>query len=99
MSGVELLRLESLSLPEEINPENDNVDVVVYLNNGRAYTLLIATPQGLIRCMRNENVEHFFSYPPPLVVSTLDEIHVSGAVEALVAEPRIFAIYGVLQAV
>jgi hypothetical protein len=36
--------IEFVSPEDEINPENDNVDVLLHLDDGRVFTLLVATP-------------------------------------------------------
>ena len=50
----ELLEIEYVSPLDEINPENDNIDVHVRLDDGRVYSFLIATPNNIYTCMSND---------------------------------------------
>ncbi|WP_103931321.1 hypothetical protein [Bryocella elongata] len=98
MNHVELLSVEFVSLVDNVDPDDDNVDVHIHLRDGRAYSLLAATPKNIYRCMRDEGSEHFFSDPPPLLVNFLDEAHVRAAIEAMLVEkPDLLVTYGVLQ--
>ncbi len=38
----------------EVNPENDNVDVSVVLEDGGRYTFVVATPNNVFWCMDKE---------------------------------------------
>ena len=90
------MRIEFLSLEEEINPENDNVDVVLHLEDGREYTFVVATPNNIYRCMDSESIDHFFGVPP-LFVRRLTRNNVELAVAALLKEPDWLEVYGTLQ--
>jgi hypothetical protein len=98
MKRLELLNVELVSPLDDVDPDDDNVDVHIHLRDGRTYSLLVATPKNIYRCMENEGVEHFYSDPPALLVKFLDEAHVRTAIEALLVEkPELLAIYGSLQ--
>jgi len=58
------MRIEFVSPVEEIDPENDNIDVFLHLEDGRTFSFLIATPNNIYRCMDNEGLDRFISYPP-----------------------------------
>ena len=90
------MRIEFLSLEQELDPENDNVDVLVRLDDGREYVLLVATPNNSYRCMDNEGVDHFFG-TPPLLVRKRTRQNIERAIAALVAIPEFLEIYGTLQ--
>ncbi|MEP6961822.1 MAG: hypothetical protein ABI995_07085 [Acidobacteriota bacterium] len=83
---------------EEINPNNDNVDVHVYLDDGRIYSLLMATPSNLYWCMDNGATDYFFGMPP-VFVKMLTPDNIDRAIKALVEEDggRWLHVYGSLQ--
>ena len=93
-----LLRIEYLSSWDKVDPESDNIDVHVHLEDGRIYSLLIATPSNIYWCMKNEGINYFFG-TPPVFVARLDETNVGRAVKALIEEEdgRWLHIYGALQ--
>jgi hypothetical protein len=93
------MRIEYVSPWADIDPENSNIDVHVHLDDGRVYSLLIATPKNIYRCMENDAIAYFFATPPPVFVSQLTEANVKRAVIALVTEDdgRYLHTYGVLQ--
>ncbi len=80
-----LLKIECLSSWDKVDPENDNIDVHVHLEDGRIYSLLIATPNNIYWCMKNEGIDYFLGMPP-VFVARLDEASVGRAVKALVEE-------------
>jgi len=82
----------------QVNPENDNVDVHVYLDDGRVYSFLVATPNNILWVMDNERVDYFFG-TPPLFVRVLNRECVEKAVRAIVTEDngRWLDVYGTLQ--
>jgi hypothetical protein len=83
---------------EEVDPANDNIDVHVRLQDGRIYSLLVATPSSIYSYMENNREEHFFGVPP-VFVRLLDRQHVEEAISALLSEDdgRWLYIYGTLQ--
>jgi hypothetical protein len=99
------MRIDFVSPEDEINPENDNVDVHLHLDDGRVYSFVVATPKNIYSCMDNdihcgmvvEEADYFFSYPPPLLVRRLDRDCVERAMIALLDNPRLLEIYGVRQ--
>jgi len=91
------MRIEFVSPEGDINPENDNVDVHLYLDDGRVYSFLVATPNNIYACMDNEEIDYFFSFPPVLFVRTLDRESVERAIVAVLEERKWLDIYGVMQ--
>ena len=94
-----LKSIEYLKAPESLNPENDNIDVWIELEDEKKYSLLLATPNNIFWCMENEGIDYFFSWPAPLFVKTLTADNVAEAVRALCAEAHEeqFNSYAVLQ--
>lgn len=90
------MQIRFVSPETEVNPDNDNVDVHVRLDDGRVYSLLVATPNNIYSCMDNERIDYFFGFPP-LFVRTLTRENVEAAVAALVREPRWLEVYGAVQ--
>jgi hypothetical protein len=96
--SIQLFDIQYVSPLADIEPENDNIDVHVRLSDGRVYSLLIATPNNIYKCMNNDGNEYFFG-TPPLFVRVLDRTHVEEALKALLSEDdgRWLEIYGTLQ--
>ena len=90
------MRVEFLSAEADIDPENDNVDVLLRLDDGRAYIFVVATPTNIYWCMQNEGLD-FFAGEPPLFVRKLTRENVERAFVALLKEPRWLDVYGTLQ--
>jgi hypothetical protein len=91
------MQIEFLSLESEIDPDNDNGDVALHLDDGRTYTFVVATPNNIYWCMDNEDVDYFFG-EPPLFVRRRTRENVERAFLALLGEPRWLEVYGSLQA-
>jgi hypothetical protein len=69
----------------QVNPENDNVDVIVVLDDGRQFTFVVATPNNVFWCMENEGVDYFFG-EPMLFVKNLTIKNIERAINAIVNE-------------
>jgi hypothetical protein len=97
--GRRLKSIEYLSALAELNPENDNIDVSIELEDGKKYTLLVATPNNISWCMKNAGLDYFFSYPAPIFVKILTTDNVDAAIRAFCAEVQEeqFNAYAVLQ--
>jgi hypothetical protein len=89
------MRIDFVSSEELINPENDNVDVIVRLDDGRIYSLLVATPNNIYWCMDNEENDYYFG-EPPVFVRRLTRKMVEEAVAELIKEPKWLDVYGSL---
>ena len=87
------MRINFLSAVNEIDPDNDNVDVEVILDDGREFTFVVATPNNIYWCMDNEGIDYFFG-TPLLFVRRITMGSIENAVEALVKEPKWLEIYG-----
>jgi len=69
----------------ECNPENDNLDVHVVLDDGREFTFTVATPNNISWCMENEGISYFFG-EPMVFVKNLTKENIDKAMERIVAE-------------
>ena len=96
MLGSVLSRVEFVSPESDVDPENANADILVYLDDGRVYSLLVATPNNIYQCMDNEGNDYYFGVPP-LFVRALTRANVEAAVAALMSEPKWMETYGTLQ--
>ena len=88
-------RIEYLSPLSECNPENDNIDVHVVLEDGSEYTFVLATPNNVFWCMENEKLDYFFG-EPMIFVSRLTEQNIQRAISAIASpgNERWLQIYG-----
>jgi hypothetical protein len=87
------MRIDFLSEEKDINPENDNVDVSLTLEDGRSYTFVVSTPNNIYGCMDNEGIDYFFG-TPPLFVRRITRVNVEKAFIALLQEPKWLEVYG-----
>lgn len=66
------MRIDCLSDVNKIDPNSDNVDIHVTLDDGREHPLTAATPSNIFWrmdnwCMDNEGLDYFFGSPPIFV--------------------------------
>jgi hypothetical protein len=80
------------------NPDDDNVDVLLYLDDGRVYAFLVATPKNIYRCMQNEGIAYYFG-EPPVFVKTMTPDSIEQALAAVLHEDggRWLSVFGTLQ--
>jgi hypothetical protein len=90
------MQIEFISPEDELNPENDNADILLRLDDGRVFGLLVATPNNIYWCMDKERTDYYFGVPP-LFVRRLTRMTVETAIGALLQEPEWLDIYGSLQ--
>lgn len=90
------MQIEFISPEAELNPENDNADVVLRLDDGRVFGLLVATPNNIYWCMDNGKNDYYFGVPP-LFVRRLTRDAVEAAITALLPIPW-FEVYATMQA-
>lgn len=90
------MEIEFLSLECDINPENDNVDVLVGLDDSREYLFLVATPNNIYSSMDRGKGDHYFGVPP-LFVRKLTKANVERAIAALLEDPQWLEVYGAFQ--
>ena len=96
------MKIQRIVFPSPIgenDPENDNIDVHVHLDDGRVYSFLVATPNNIFWCMENEGTDYFFGFPPTIFVNRLTSDNVERALRALLSEnkEKWLSVYGVLQ--
>jgi hypothetical protein len=93
--NVRIASITYLSKLAECNPENDNLDVRVLLDDGREFTLTVATPNNIFWCMENEGIDYFFG-EPVVFVKNLTKENIERALESIVAEDggKWLSIYG-----
>ncbi len=77
--------IEYLSDFSECNPENDNIDVHVVLEDNREFTFVLATPNSIFDCMDHEGIDYFFG-EPMLFVKCLTKENIERALQAVVNE-------------
>jgi uncharacterized membrane protein YpjA len=94
---MRIKQIKYVSPIEEANPENDNIDVHVYLDDGRIYSFIVATPNNIYWCMDNEEIDYFFGFPP-VFVKLLTTDNIEKALNAIFAErTKWLGVYGTLQ--
>ncbi len=79
---------------EEIDPKNDNVDVCVTFEDGRSYTLTVATPDNAKGLMDKASLPYLPPSAPFLFVETLTQAHLQQLVESLLNDPPLPELYG-----
>ena len=95
MKAVEIKYLSPLN---DVNPENDNIDVHVVLEDGRVFSFDVATPNNIFWCMANEGINYYFGVPT-VFVRLLNRECVEQAIHAMLTEDngRWLEVYGTLQ--
>jgi hypothetical protein len=84
-----------LSPLADCNPENDNIDVHVVLDDGREFTFTVATPNNIFWCMENEGIDYFFG-EPMVFVKNLTEQNIASAMRSILTQNdgKWLAVYG-----
>ena len=92
---VKIKSIDYLCDLSEVNPEHDNLDVHVTLQDGREFTFVVATPNNIFWCMANEGTDFFFG-EPILFVKCLTPENIEKAIQAIVTEDngRWLNVYG-----
>lgn len=79
----------------QINPLDDNIDVLVQLEDGRQYTFVVATPDNLKSLMRKDNLPYLRPGLPFLFVERLDEPSIRLLLDVLLKEgDALLRLYG-----
>ena len=93
--SVDIKSITYLSDLSEVNPEHDNLDVKVVLEDGREFTFVVATPNNVFWCMENEGIDYFFG-EPMLFVKCLTTENIEKAIKAIITEDngRWLKVYG-----
>ena len=92
---MKIANITYLSELAECNPENDNLDVHILLDDGREFTFTVATPNNIFWCMENEGTDYFFG-EPVVFVKNLTRVNIERALESIVAEDggKWLSVYG-----
>ncbi|MCM3274293.1 hypothetical protein [Paenibacillus elgii] len=61
--------------------ENDNIDVIVELEDGFSYTVVVTTPKNLMWYMNKENLNYIPASSLEIIVSSLTETNIYQAIE------------------
>lgn len=69
------------SLDSLNDPKNDNIDIIVELEDGFSYTMVVATPKNLYKLMEREDQFFLSSGPPMLFVKKLTEENIFKVVQ------------------
>jgi hypothetical protein len=82
----------------EVNTENGNLDVHVELEDGRVFSIVVATPNNITWCMDNEGIDYYFG-TPVVFVRLLRRDYIDSALEAIILENNgmWLELYGSLQ--
>lgn len=95
VGNVKIANINYLSELAECNPENDNLDLHILLDDGREFTFTVATPNNIFWCMENEGTDYFFG-EPVVFVKNLTKENIERALEKIVTENggRWLSLYG-----
>ena len=73
---------------EEINPDNDNVDVLVETADGKQYSFIVATPENVKYLMKKDKIPFLKPGSPFLFVERITEANIRMLLDSLMAEPE-----------
>jgi hypothetical protein len=92
---VKIIAINYLSDLADCNPDNDNIDVHVVLDDGREFTFTVATPNNIYWCMENDGIDYFFGNPM-LFVKNLTKQIIESAMRSIVTEEngKWLSVYG-----
>ena len=80
---------------DNINPENDNVDVLVQMDTGKQYSFVIATPDNVKDLMQKDNLPFLVPGSPFLFVEKITEANIRLLLNSLLKENEsLIQIYG-----
>lgn len=80
---------------DRIDPDNDNMDVIVKTENGKQYTFVVATPDNLKYLMHKDKMSFLKPNLPFLFVEKLTDTNIRNVVESLLKEDeQLIRIYG-----
>lgn len=93
--NAKIKKIDYLCDFSDVNPENDNLDVHVILEDGREFTFVVATPNNVFWCMDNEGIDYFFG-EPMVFVKCLTPENIERAIRAIITENdgRWLKVYG-----
>jgi hypothetical protein len=78
----EIIPIHSL---ESLDPEDDNLDIAVNLDNGQTYVFTVATPKNAYRWMINDNVTYYVG-DPVVLVKRLSPDCIAQALAAIISD-------------
>lgn len=92
---MKIANITYLSELADCNPENDDIDVHILLDDGREFTFTLATPNNILWCMENERTNYFFG-EPVVFVKNLTKVNIERALQSIVAEDggKWLSVYG-----
>lgn len=80
------MKIESITYPTELKdiPDiwNGNVDIIVKLDNGHEYVVVVATPKNLLTLMNYEKNEFLSPGDPMIIVKKLTKEIIKDAIKA-----------------
>ena len=80
---------------EQIDPDNDNIDILVQTENGKQYTFVVATPDNLKYLMNKDTISFLKPGLPFLFVEKLTHTNIDNVVKSLLEEDeQLIRIYG-----
>ena len=80
---------------DEIDVFNDNIDVCVTLENGKEYTITVATAENLKELMRKDGKRFIEPTEPFAIVESITEENIKALIDKLVqGEEIVLDIYG-----
>ena len=96
--SVQPFQIDYVSPLEDADPANDNIDIHLRMDDGRVYSLLVATPNNIYTCMDKQPGKLLLWCASQLRQSA-GQKHIEEAINALLSEDdgRWLSIYGTLQ--
>lgn len=80
---------------DEVDDDNDNIDVCLKVEDGREYTLVVTTPNGIKSIMERTGLSYIEPGAPFLLVERLSDANIRNLIESLVNEnERWLRVYG-----
>lgn len=80
---------------EQIDPDNDNIDILVQTENGKQYTFVVATPDNLKYLMYKDEISFLKPGLPFLFVEKLTHTNIQNVIKSLLEEDeQLIRIYG-----
>jgi hypothetical protein len=79
------MKIKKVNLPtklSEVDPKDDNIDVIVTLEDNNTYVLVVATPQNLFKLMNSNDTEYLPAGSPIAFVKELTLSNISSLVES-----------------
>ena len=84
-----LMKIREIRYPtsiELLDPDNDNMDVFVEIEDGTVFTFVVWTPANFYDQMDRDDVDYLMPGRPPIVVRKLTDENIRNAMEAFLEE-------------